>query len=50
MTLRIVQCTAGSVGRKSVHAIAANSDLEPVGDHKLKGHLCRRTHTASSNG
>lgn len=31
MTYRVVQWTTGNVGRKSVHAIAANSDLELVG-------------------
>ncbi|KWX60238.1 dihydrodipicolinate reductase [Mycobacterium sp. NAZ190054] len=31
MTYRIVQWTTGNVGRKSVHAIAANSELELVG-------------------
>lgn len=31
MTYRVVQWTTGNVGRKSVHAIAANSQLELVG-------------------
>lgn len=31
MTYRIVQWATGNVGRKSVHAIAANADLELVG-------------------
>lgn len=31
MTLRVVQWTTGNVGTKSVHAIAANSELELVG-------------------
>ncbi|PRC48183.1 dihydrodipicolinate reductase, partial [Mycobacterium sp. ITM-2017-0098] len=31
MTCRVVQWTTGNVGRKSVHAIVANSDLELVG-------------------
>lgn len=31
MSLRVVQWTTGNVGRKSVHAIVANSDLELVG-------------------
>jgi 2,4-diaminopentanoate dehydrogenase len=31
LTYRVVQWTTGNVGRKSVHAIAANTDLELVG-------------------
>lgn len=31
MTYRVVQWTTGNVGRKSVHAIVANADLELVG-------------------
>ncbi|KUI01621.1 dihydrodipicolinate reductase [Mycobacterium sp. IS-3022] len=31
MTYRVVQWTTGNVGKKSVHAIAANTDLELVG-------------------
>ncbi|OAN37935.1 dihydrodipicolinate reductase [Mycolicibacterium iranicum] len=31
MTYRVVQWTTGNVGRKSVHAIVANTDLELVG-------------------
>jgi hypothetical protein len=31
MSFRVVQWTTGNVGRKSVHAIVANSDLELVG-------------------
>ncbi|MFB1294915.1 dihydrodipicolinate reductase [Mycobacterium sp. pW049] len=31
MTYRVVQWTTGNVGRKSVHAVAANTDLELVG-------------------
>jgi 2,4-diaminopentanoate dehydrogenase len=31
VTYRVVQWTTGNVGRKSVHAIAANADLELVG-------------------
>jgi hypothetical protein len=31
MTYRVVQWTTGNVGTKSVHAVAANSDLELVG-------------------
>lgn len=31
MTYRVVQWTTGNVGRKSVHAVAANADLELVG-------------------
>jgi hypothetical protein len=31
MSIRVVQWTTGNVGRKSVHAIATNSDLELVG-------------------
>lgn len=31
MTYRIVQWTTGNIGRKSVHAVVANSDLELVG-------------------
>lgn len=31
MTYRIVQWTTGNVGRKSVHAVVANSDLDLVG-------------------
>lgn len=31
MTYRVVQWTTGNVGRKSVHAVVANSDLDLVG-------------------
>ena len=31
MTYRVVQWTTGNVGKKSIHAIAANADLELVG-------------------